>query len=419
LVLGPFGHRPGHVRAAGSGAARLRILAWLTVAAWSLATLVAAPRAAGAEACSYDPAEELVRIALSAEASSRIIVSVGSGSEIWVNGSSCVSSEGETATLSGTGTIQVTGTSSDDHLGVDLSGGPFGGVGWIVDLGEGTDTLGVRGRDGPGDAITVGSVGFSFEGSSGSHAGIERFVLRGLAGNDVLSAAGGTPETGGAVLGRSLIVGGPGTDRLEGGFGGDEFRGGPGRDLVTYLSHETEITASLDGLANDGMAGEDFIRGDVENLMGGMGSDHLVGNASANRLAGAPGSDVLEGGDGRDRLRGEQENDLLFGGRGDDLLRGGRGEDLLEGESGRDTLEGDAHPDTLRGGGGDDTLLARDGWVDSVVGGRGIDTAYADAADDVSGCEEVDRGRRPYRGTDRRSTGVREAGGGASYAAAV
>jgi len=340
-----------------------------------------------------------------------------SGSDIEVDGAPCPTPAGAVATLSDTDAIIVIGSASDDLLRIDLTGGGFGAIEWTVDLADGMDTLAVRGTE-ERDSLAIGSAGFSLGGSGGSHASVEAFVLRGLAGNDVLSASGGTEQTGGLVSGSVAIVGGPGNDRMHGGFGGDVFRGGPGGDLVTYLAHEIGITATLDGIANDGIAGEDFIRRDVENLMGGLGDDRLVGSEGPNRLAGAPGSDVLEGGDGRDRLRGEQDDDRLDGGAGDDLLRGGFGQDLLEGGEGNDTLDGGGHPDTLRGGSGDDTLLARDGWIETVIGGRGWDAAHVDDDDVVSGCEDVQRilaaqphmgvywlrpGRIPFRGSGPRS----------------
>ena len=362
------------------------MLVVLVVTAWSVSFAVSAPRGFATTTCSLEPASGTVSVTVASLGA----VSVGPALEIHVDGSPCTSPDGVTATLSNAAAIVVTGGAGDDVLRVDLAGGAFGDVVWAVDLGGGEDTLAVRGTD-DRDALTVGSAGFSFDGSGGSLVSVEAFVLRGLGGNDVLSAAGGDPETGALTSGSAVILGGSGNDRLEGGLGGDVFRGGPGGDLVTYLSHTAGITATLDGIANDGVTGEDFIRADVENLMGGLGDDVLAGNAGPNRLAGAPGSDVLGSGDGRDRLRGEQDDDRLDGGAGDDLLRGGFGEDVLEGGEGRDTLQGDGHSDTMTGGLGDDTFHARDGWVDSVVGGRGSDTAHVDADDEVTGCEVVDR----------------------------
>lgn len=365
------------------GVVRSRVVV-LAVSTWAVALAGSADRASAAGTCSFDP----VGGAVSATVASLGTVSV-SGSEIRVDGAPCVSPDGRIATTSSTSAIVLTASPGDDVVRVDLTGGTFADIAWTVDLGEGSDTFAIRGSDGR-DVLTVGGAGFSLGASGGSLSSVEAFVLRGLAGSDVLSAAGGTPGTGGLVSGSVTIVGGPGHDRMHGGLGADAFRGGPGGDLVTYLSHGTSITATLDGLPNDGMAGEDRVRGDVENLMGGTGDDRLVGNAGANRLAGAPGSDVIEGGDGRDRIRGEQDDDRLDGGPGDDLLRGGFGQDLVEGGDGHDTLDGGGHPDLLRGGRGDDVVLAADGWVDSVNCGPGEDAARVDVIDAVSGCETVE-----------------------------
>jgi Ca2+-binding RTX toxin-like protein len=178
--------------------------------------------------------------------------------------------------------------------------------------------------------------------------------------DDVEVQIGSDDEEAGDSLcgsdGPNVLIGGRGDDELDGGLGADELEGGDGRDAVRYTSHDAAVTATLDGLANDGVAGEDFIHDDVEDLIGGAGADHLVGDGTGNLLIGGLGPDVIEGGEGADELRGGQDSDELHGGGGADRLRGGFGEDLLLGEGGRDTLEGEAHDDELSGGDGNDLL---------------------------------------------------------------
>ena len=75
------------------------------------------------------------------------------------------------------------------------------------------------------------------------------------AGNDAL--LGGAPAnvlSGGP--GRDSLDGEAANDVLDGGTGGDILVGGAGTDTVSYAGRSAPVTASIDGLANDGEAGE-------------------------------------------------------------------------------------------------------------------------------------------------------------------
>ena len=77
------------------------------------------------------------------------------------------------------------------------------------------------------------------------------------------------------------------------------------------------IAASIDGVANDGEAGEgDNIATDVESIVGGSAGDTLTGGA---------GNETLIGGAGNDTLSGLAGDDVLDGGAGADHLDGGAG----------------------------------------------------------------------------------------------
>jgi serralysin len=75
---------------------------------------------------------------------------------------------------------------------------------------------------------------------------------------------------------------------------------------------------------------------EIENAIGGRGSDSILGNGLANRLIGGGGSDVLSGDAGDDLLGGGNGRDQLDGGAGADQLTGGRGRDQLTGAAGDD-----------------------------------------------------------------------------------
>ena len=99
-----------------------------------------------------------------------------------------------------------------------------------------------------------------------------------------------------------------------------------------------------------------------------------------------------------DTVIGDDDANALRGSAGDDTLTGGGGDDIVDGGSGADTISGDA---------GDDVILARDGEVDRIACGDGVDSVVADAQDAVAADCEV-RGIAPARDRGRPSlTGVR------------
>jgi Ca2+-binding RTX toxin-like protein len=248
--------------------------------------------------------------------------------------------------------------------------------------------------------------------------------------------------SGGA--GRDTLVGGPGKDQLEGGVGSDELSGGGGEDTVSYIGRNAPVTADLDGLDDDGEAGEgDLIRVDVENLVGGNAADVLAGSSGANVLSGSAGNDTLHGLAGDDVLEGSPGNDRLDGGPGPkwgptgftsdaDVLDGGPDDDTadyssrslrlsieidglandgtnepsldlseqdkvlssveaIEGGSGRDILIARIATlrHSLRGNGGDDNLTTGDGgFHDAVHGGPGSDSCSGDNLSAPSGLKD-------------------------------
>jgi hypothetical protein len=162
-------------------------------------------------------------------------------------------------------------------------------------------------------------------------------VLNGGAGNDRLEGNGGDDG----------LFGGVGNDDIFGGFGNDDFQGNAGADLIdgqqgvdrlTY-GVQAPVTVTLDGVANDGVAGE----GDNVRSI-----------------------EILEGGDGGDTLTGSAGNETITGGLGNDVITGGGG------------------TDTLHGTGGDDLIDARDAVKDTVHCGFGQDQAILDLVDVVA-----------------------------------
>ena len=194
--------------------------------------------------------------------------------------------------------------------------------------------------------ISGGSGNDNITGSPGNNA------INGGPGNDIINGVGGNDQLRGDA-GNDVLNGGDGNDVLFGGPGADVFNGGSGNDTADYHEARSNLIITLDNVANDGApalpatatqparpAENDNVKGDVENVVGGIGNDRITGNGSANRLVGGPGSDQLYG------LGG---NDVLDGGPGADQLFGGDGNDLLLGK--------DNTKDSLNGGNGDDTSV--------------------------------------------------------------
>ena len=149
-------------------------------------------------------------------------------------------------------------------------------------------------------------------------------------GNDELFEGGGADR----------LDGGPGDDTLHAwtGSGADEYVGGAGTDVVFFSSRSAAQSISLDGVANDGFAGElDNVAADIEAVHGGDGNDTLTGSDDDDGLYGGPGSDIVDGAGGDDVLDGGfscTNHDLVLGGAGDDTLHFGKGA-TVDGGAGR------------------------------------------------------------------------------------
>src|SRR3712207_8774083 len=71
----------------------------------------------------------------------------------------------------------------------------------------------------------------------------------------------------------------------------------PRSTLFPYTTLFRSVRVTLDGLSNDGEAGEgDGVR--TDQVAGGAGPDVLTGDAGPNVLLGGPGDDTLRGGGG-------------------------------------------------------------------------------------------------------------------------
>jgi Ca2+-binding RTX toxin-like protein len=191
--------------------------------------------------------------------------------------------------------------------------------------------------------IDVDGVSQSFSRSQAKHV-----TIHALGGADLITIDDDS--------GDYTIDGGGGADTFVGGDGAETFMGGGGIDTADYSARTKRVFLSLDGKANDGEKNEgDYLRGDVEVLIGGEGNDSLAGNNLANTL------------------RGNGGDDWLIAGLGDDLLDGGDGYDTADYTSRKTSLDVTfSNGGTVKSGGETDTL-APDTYL-AILGGRGADT---------------------------------------------
>ena len=293
-----------------------------------------------------------------------------------------------------------------------------------LDLGDGANSLYLSDDCEPGrvsvtsgsgaDDLRAGSQAVTFlagGGDDGIHGSPEDDVLHGgegadrmfgRGGNDQVLGAGGNDGPNGGP-GDDLVDGGPGDDRLEHclgcayggsdkGEGADIYAGGSGTDRLYLDGHAGGVAITIDGLANDGVAGEgDNVGADIESILGTTGNDVFTGSPGPDAFEGDSGSDEIHGAGGNDRLDGDGGDDKLFGDGGDDKVQGNSGSDTVDGGPGVDALYGDTPSCVVYCSFDPDTLLARDGETDTVDCGGGADSAFVDFADVVAFCAVVDR----------------------------
>jgi Ca2+-binding RTX toxin-like protein len=293
--------------------------------------------------------------------------------------------EGDDRVVGGPGADTMTGGNGNDVLVWNNGDGSD-----TMDGDAGNDEIEVNGSANAGDdfRITPGANGrTSFDRVNlvpfNLNTLAERMNVSGLGGDDTIAGAGG-------LAGRILLTlnGNAGLDTITGGDGADRISGGEAADVL------------------DGGAGDDKVTGDRggDQMRGGAGDDVLEWNDG-------DGSDVATGGDGADLTR---VNGSVTQGDAFEVAPNGPGIrfqrtnlvpftiDLDTERLEMNTLGGN---DTVAvkpglagrlrvladGGSGNDRILARNGAIDRVQGGSGIDSAVVDRKDQVEDVEQVKR----------------------------
>jgi VCBS repeat-containing protein len=224
--------------------------------------------------------------------------------------------------LAGADLLTVNGSTDDDTLTVDFSGGnPIPGAGVVFNGGPaGSDVLVLTG----GSVAAVSYVfadassgGVTVDGSPAAYTGLESIT-------DALNVQDRSFTFGDTADAITLAP----------------APGGEGAVLTSGFSSVPVAFKKPSGsLTIDAGAGDDTVdAGEVSFpviLLGGDGNDTLVGGSGNDWLIGGHGNDTLKGGDGDDTLVGESGNDWLIGGLGNDTLKGGDGNDILIGDVGQ------------------------------------------------------------------------------------
>jgi hypothetical protein len=326
----------------------------------------------------------------------------------------------------------------DDPFAVNC---PRGGVTHVtLSLGDNTDRVMITEAGQDIEPFTIPITVNSGSNNDTLLMGGEPDMMIAADGFDTLQGGGGQDTLNGGNDG-DVLDGGPSNDTIDAGDGadlilapldGDTIHGGPGADTLRLGPNNDTVT--LDGLANDGTAGQGAnVFGDVETIEGSEGADTLTGDGGANTFRGGTGADTLNGGAGPDELEGGPDGDDLRGGAdvdrvsypedaaqqitidnladdgtpgehdnvrsdveniaagpGNDGVAGSAAANTLDGGAGNDALTGGGGLDTLLGGAGDDDIRARDGLRDSVDCGPDGGSATVDTIDVVANCTHVD-----------------------------
>jgi len=182
-------------------------------------------------------------------------------------------------------------------------------------------------------SIAISAADSSFTVDGNRYGGAASISVFAGSGDDAVSVSADGPTSLGAT-----VDGGPGDDDLSVAGGG--VWGGPGNDTLRL---------------------QDSYRGEIH---GGSGDDHLyiLGECADAQIEGEAGNDLID-------ATASATAVIAAGGGGDDTIFGSQYDDQLYGESGCDLLVGCA---------GNDIFYSAEMERDRLIGGAGVDVAYAD-----------------------------------------
>jgi Ca2+-binding RTX toxin-like protein len=141
------------------------------------------------------------------------------------------------------------------EVNINLAGANGGGDGQadtiVINATNGDDVVLVVG-DGGGVSVLGLSTQINI---TGFEVGLDRLVINGLGGGDVIEASGlaanGIPLTADGGAGDDVLIGGGGNDTLLGGFGDDVLIGGLGLDVLDGGPDENVVIQSVLAASTD------------------------------------------------------------------------------------------------------------------------------------------------------------------------
>jgi Ca2+-binding RTX toxin-like protein len=208
----------------------------------------------------------------------------------------------------------------------------------------------------------------------------DSIVIRGRAGNDVLTGKGGLGTGLPANIEGTIFDGGDGDDSIQGTEGPDVLIGGPGNDTMDGDFDEVgldpcEITEEFELAVETGTVDPTDIDGDVVSYAGSTGPITLdldpgelhPGTATGDGTDTLQNIEAIIGSPGNDVLSGDNIDNLIAGGAGDDTIAGDAGDDCEFGGDGNDTFDENEGTSTAQGGTGTDN------GADFMFGNAGLD----------------------------------------------
>jgi hypothetical protein len=204
--------------------------------------------------------------------------------------------------------------------------------------------------------------------------------------------SGRDPDDQGCAITGGYIVRDPGLTELAGRYVYGDYCTGILRSAVLGLPAATDDRSEGVNVGSPSSFGEDSCgRVYVASLSGTVSRlvDSTPTDCGTPPPAGGPCAQVVDGTKGRDTLAGGPGAQRIRGHSGDDRIKGGSGDDCVNGDGGADHVNGGAGADRIVGGAGRDSLNSADGERDTVLCGKGEDSARVDRIDTVRGCERT------------------------------